>query len=113
AGAPHLPGPPSTSLPPSRARRETSLSLSVRLTARAELALQPFRGRKAKDVEEPESSAPPPAAPQTPAPINLTRRKSPPEVWSFTPPTLPSPSHRRPGPPTLRLGPPPRRPRSR
>ena len=46
----------------------------IRSEKLAEFGLQPFRGRKAKDAEEPEPSAPSPEQPETPAPVEPTRQ---------------------------------------
>jgi hypothetical protein len=42
----------------------------IRSEKLAEFGLQPFRGRKTPDAEEPQPSAPTPPEPQTPAPLN-------------------------------------------
>src|SRR5262245_65988286 len=42
----------------------------IRSEKLAEFDLQPFRGRKPQDAEEPEPSAPSPPEPQAPSPVN-------------------------------------------
>ena len=42
----------------------------IRSEKLAEFGLQPFRGRKTPDAEEPKPSAPSPPEPQTPSPVN-------------------------------------------
>jgi len=46
----------------------------IRSEKLAEFGLQPFRGRKPQDAEEPEPSAPAPTEPEAPAPVNPTRQ---------------------------------------
>jgi hypothetical protein len=46
----------------------------IRSEKLAEFGLQPFRGRKPEDAEEPEPSAPAPSGPEAPAPVDPTRQ---------------------------------------